>query len=55
MNDYFYLSDPDLDTILDATYLNLGGQSCTTIPRDVSGFSDKEGIESRVDKRSENS
>jgi hypothetical protein len=44
-----------LDAILDATELDIGGQSCTTIPRDVRGLSDTERSESVVDKRSENS
>ena len=48
-------SDSDLDAILDATELDIRGQSCTTIPKDVSGFSDNERSESVADRRSENS
>ena len=48
-------SGSDLDAILDATELDIGGQSCTTNPRDVSGLSDNELSESMVDRRSENS
>ena len=48
-------SDADLDAILDATELDMGGRSFTTIPRDVSGLSDNERSESMVDRRSENS
>lgn len=47
--------DSDLDAILDATELDLGGQSCTTISKKASGLSDKERSESMVDGRSENS
>ena len=48
-------SGPYLDAILDATELDMGGRSFTTIPRDVSGLSDNERSESMVDRRSENS
>ena len=42
-----------LDAILDATELDIRGQSCTTISKDVSGLSDNERSESMVDRRSE--
>ena len=48
-------SDSDLDAILDATELDIRGQSCTTNSKDVSGLSDNERSESMVDRRSENS
>ena len=48
-------SGPYLDAILDATELDMSGQSCTTTPKDVSGLSDNERSESMVDRRSENS
>ena len=48
-------SGSDLDAILDATELDMGGQSCTTTLKDVSGLSDNERSESMVDRRFENS
>ena len=48
-------SGPYLDAILDATELDIRGQSCTTNPKDVSGLSDNERSESMVDRGSENS
>jgi len=44
-----------LDAILDATELDIGGQSCTTTSKDVGELSDNERSESMVDRRSENS
>ena len=42
-------SDSDLDAILDATELDMGGQSCLNIPKNVSGLSDIERSESEVE------
>ena len=44
-----------LDAILDATELDMSGQSCTTTSKDVGELSDNERSESMVDRRSENS
>ena len=48
-------SGPYLDAILDATELDMSGQSCTTTSKDVGELSDNERSESVVDRRSENS
>jgi hypothetical protein len=48
-------SGPYLDAILDATELDMSGQSCTTTSKDVGELSDNERSESMVDRRSENS
>jgi hypothetical protein len=48
-------SGSNLDAILDATELDMGGQACTTTSKDVSELSDNERSESVVDRRSENS
>ncbi len=50
-----YLTNPTLDAILGATVRDVGGQSCTTTSKDVSGLSDTERSELMVDRRSENS
>jgi hypothetical protein len=39
-----------LDAIKGAAELDMGGQSCTTIPNNVSGFSKNEPRESVVDR-----
>ena len=44
-----------LDAILDATELDMGGQSCKAISKDVGGLSDNERSESVLDRTSENS
>ena len=48
-------SGPYLDAILDATELDMSGQSCATTSKDVGELSDNERSESMVDRRSENS
>ena len=48
-------SGPYLGAILDATELDMSGQSCTTTSKDVGELSDNERSESMVDRRSENS
>jgi hypothetical protein len=48
-------SGPYLDAILDATELDMSGQSCTTTSKDAGELSDNERSESVVDRRSENS
>ena len=48
-------SGPYLDAILDATELDMSGQSFRTTSKDVGKLSDNERSESMVDRRSENS
>lgn len=52
--DWYCNSGSHSDAILDATELDMSGQSCTTASKDVSGLSDNERSESLVDRRSEN-
>ena len=45
----------DLDAILDATELDIGGQLCTSTRQYVSGMRDNVRSESMLDRRFENS